>query len=61
MKRLFTVNGDHFDNKVDAKKARDAGPKGSTVGKGPDHMGNHGRRVPATRHRGPQTDFPKKG
>lgn len=22
MKRLFTVNGTHFDNKVDAKKAR---------------------------------------
>ncbi len=52
MKRLFTVNGEHFATKTEAKKARDAGPKGSTVSKGPDHIGNHGRRVPDTYHRG---------
>lgn len=60
MKRLFEVNGEFFSSKVDAKKARDAGPKGSKVSKGPDHMGNHGFRVPATRHRGPQQGFEAK-
>lgn len=59
MKRLFTVNGEHFANKVDAKKARDASP-GSKVSKGPDHDGNHGHRVPSTRHRAPQTNFAPK-
>lgn len=54
MKRLFTVNGEYFANKVEAKAARDAGPEGSKVSKGPDHIGNHGRRVPATHHRGPR-------
>ena len=60
MKRLFKVNGEFFENKMAAKEARNAGPKGSTVEKGPDHMGNHGHRVPATRHRAPQTDFAPK-
>jgi hypothetical protein len=60
MKRLFEVNGVDFDNKVDAKVARDAGPKGSKVSKGPDHMGNHGIRVPSTRHRAPQAGFAPK-
>lgn len=60
MKRLFEVNGEFFGSKVAAKVARDAGPKGSKVSKGPDHMGNHGQRVPATRHRGPQTNFARK-
>jgi hypothetical protein len=54
MKRLFEVNGEFFDNKVAAKAARDAGKPGSKVSKGPDHMGNHGRRVPDTHHRGPR-------
>jgi|WetSurMetagenome_2_1015567.scaffolds.fasta_scaffold1641998_1 hypothetical protein len=54
MKRLFEVNGEFFSNKVDAKKARNDGPKGSKVSKGPDHMGNHGHSVPSTRHRAPQ-------
>lgn len=54
MKRLFEVNGTYFSNKIEAKTARDAGPKGSKVSKGPDHMGNHGHRVPSTRHRAPQ-------
>ncbi len=63
MKRLFTVDGTHFQSKDLAKIAR--GPKipnkegtgfhyAHTVSKGPDHVGNHGRRVPATRHRAPQ-------
>ena len=54
MKRLFVVNGEYFGNKTDAKTARNAAGKGSKVSKGPDHMGNHGHRVPATRHRAPQ-------
>ena len=54
MKRLFTVNGEYFENKTAAKAARDAGPKGSTVSKGPDHIGNHGTTVPGTRKRGPR-------
>jgi hypothetical protein len=60
MKRLFEVNGEFFSNKIEAKKARDAGPKGSKVSKGPDHIGNHGHSVPATRHRAPQNDFAPK-
>ncbi len=63
MKRLFTVNGTHFESKVEAKKARGQyiQPKDDKPGhfehkvsKGPDHIGNHGRRVPATHHRGPR-------
>lgn len=54
MKRLFQVNGEFFSNKIEAKKARDAGPKGSKVSKGPDHDGNHGHKVPDTRRRGPR-------
>jgi hypothetical protein len=54
MKRLFTVNGEHFDNKMRAKEARDAGPKGSKVMKGPDHIGNHGHSAMETRKRGPR-------
>lgn len=61
MKRLFEVNGSYFSNKIEAKAARDAGPKGSKVSKGPDHMGNHGHSVPATRHRAPQGSFEPKG
>lgn len=60
MKRLFQVNGEYFESKVVAKKARDAGPKGSKVSKGPDHMGNHGQRAPVHRHRGPQQGFEPK-
>jgi hypothetical protein len=58
MKRLFTVNGEHFESKVLAKQARgpknDAGNYTHPVRKGPDHDGNHGHKVPATRHRAPQ-------
>lgn len=60
MKRLFEVNGEFFADKVSAKAARNAGPKGSKVSKGPDHMGNHGHSVPATRHRAPQGYFQPK-
>jgi hypothetical protein len=58
MKRLFEVNGQFFSNKTDAKLAR--GPRNAggrytyPVRKGPDHDGNHGKRVPASRHRAPQ-------
>ena len=66
MKRLFTVNGEHFATKQEAKVAR--GDKISdkegngfhyahSIGKGPDHIGNHGATVPSTRHRAPQNDF----
>jgi len=63
MKRLFEVNGQYFGDKSAAKAARgDRIPNkdGSgfhyahTVSKGPDHDGNHGHRVPASRHRAPQ-------
>lgn len=63
MKRIFEVNGVYFDNKAAAKAARgDKIPNkegegfhyAHTVSKGPDHIGNHGKRVPATRHRAPQ-------
>ena len=59
MKRLFQVNDTFFDNKQEAKEYRDTAPAGKTwtVSKGPDHMGNHGRRVPSTRHRAPQEGF----
>ena len=61
MKRLFEVNGFFFDNKPDAKVARgDKIPNAEgggfhyshPISKGPDHIGNHGKRVPATRARG---------
>lgn len=63
MKRLFTVNGTHFESKTLAKQARgDKIPNkegggfhyAHVVSKGPDHDGNHGKKVPATRHRAPQ-------
>lgn len=63
MKRLFEVNGQFFDQKSDAKAARgDKIPNkegngfhyAHPVSKGPDHIGNHGKRVPSTRHRAPQ-------
>ena len=63
MKRLFTVNGIHFESKVEAKKARGQFIQGKDgkpghfefrLIKGPDHIGNHGRVCPATRHRGPR-------
>lgn len=63
MKKLFYV-GDgrsiqYFDNKMDAKKVRDAmgGPeKGYYVRLGPDHMGRHGMGpVPRMRRRPPRT------
>ena len=69
MKRLFEVNGQFFDSKVAAKAARGdkiADKEGSgfhyahVVSKGPDHMGNHGVRVPATKHRAPQQGFEAK-
>lgn len=64
MKRLFQVNGQHFGNKVDAKKARGErnanGNYTHTISKGPDHIGNHGHSVPSTRHRGPQQGFTPK-
>jgi hypothetical protein len=55
MKRLFEVNGQFFESKKEAKANR--GPKNEAgnythpVRKGPDHDGNHGHKVPATRHR----------
>jgi hypothetical protein len=61
MKRIFEVNGSFFDNKADAKVARGdkiANKDGEgfhyahPVSKGPDHIGNHGVRVPNTYHRG---------
>ena len=63
MKRIFEVNGEFFDNKMAAKAARgdkipnkdgDGFHYAHTVSKGPDHIGNHGNTVPATRHRAPQ-------
>ena len=58
MKRLFEVNGEFFETKVAAKAARgDKTQEGNyphRVSKGPDHDGNHGHKVPATRHRAPQ-------
>ena len=63
MKRLFEVNGQYFANKSEAKVARgDKIPHkegggfyyAHTISKGPDHDGNHGHSVPATRHRAPQ-------
>ncbi len=63
MKRIFEVNGQYFATKPEAKAARgDKIPNkegggfhyAHTVSKGPDHIGNHGHRVPATRHRAPQ-------
>ncbi len=63
MKRLFEVNGQFFENKQDAKKARgdkipdkegDGFHYAHTVAKGPDHIGSHGSRVPVTRTRGPR-------
>jgi hypothetical protein len=41
VKRLFKVNKEYFDNKMEAKKYRDEHP-GTTVQLGPDHMGKHG-------------------
>ena len=55
MKRLFQVNTSpvsFFDNKADAKKV--AHPIGLTVGKGPDHIGNHGHKVTDAAKRGPR-------
>ncbi len=60
MKRLFQVAQgglNYFESKVEAKAFRDKENSTITkslliVSKGPDHMGNHGRRVPATYHRG---------
>lgn len=64
MKRLFTVNGEHFESKQLAKAARgdknEAGNYKFTVSKGPDHDGNHGHTVPETRHRAPQGYFEPK-
>jgi hypothetical protein len=70
MKRLFTVNGEHFATKKEAKTARGAPVKPAInktpaqyafeIHKGPDHIGNHGKRVPATRHRAPQGGFEPK-
>ena len=69
MKRLFEVNGQFFDQKSEAKVARgDKIPNkegggfhyAHSVSKGPDHIGNHGLRVPATRHRAPQGGFQAK-
>ena len=69
MKRIFEVNGSYFETKMEAKKARGeklADKEGSgfhyahVVSKGPDHMGKHGIRVPATRHRAPQGGFEAK-
>jgi hypothetical protein len=63
MKRLFEVNGSFFESKSEAKVARGskiANKDGEgfhyahPISKGPDHIGNHGTRVPATRHRAPQ-------
>lgn len=64
MKRLFEVDGVHFDNKMAAKAARgDLIPAepgkpahyARRVSKGPDHMGSHGLSVKKTSHRAPQT------
>jgi hypothetical protein len=64
MKRLFTVDGQHFESKSAAKAARgpknEAGNYKHTVSKGPDHIGNHGHSVPASRHRAPQGYFQPK-
>lgn len=63
MKRLFQCNGQFFESKPLAKAARGDLIKGEdgkpdryphAVSKGPDHDGNHGHKVPATRHRAPQ-------
>jgi hypothetical protein len=63
MKRLFEVNGQYFESKSEAKVARgDKIPNKEgggfhythAVSKGPDHMGNHGIRVPSCKHRAPQ-------
>lgn len=58
MKRLFECNGQYFESKTAAKANRgpmnEAGNYPHRVSKGPDHIGNHGKRVPATRHRAPQ-------
>ena len=69
MKRLFEVNGAFFESKSEAKVARgDKIPNkegegfhyAHPVSKGPDHIGNHGCTVPATRHRAPQGGFEAK-
>lgn len=63
MKRLFTVNGTHFESKVEAKKARGQFIEGKDgkpghyehkLTKGPDHIGNHGHSVRDTLRRGPR-------
>lgn len=70
MKRLFTVNGEHFDQKENAKKARGeptAKAEGNKpaqykhqVHRGPDHIGNHGWNASTSAHRAPQALQPKR-
>lgn len=41
---LFTVNGTHYQNKKQAKEARNACPSVVHVSKGPDHK-DYGKKV----------------
>ena len=61
MKRLFECNNQYFESKSLAKAARgdrnEAGNYKYKVSKGPDHIGNHGKTVPATRRRKSSTRY----